>query len=142
MLDTKQKGNLTELQCITSFYELGYAVSIPYGDCERYDFIADIDGKLIKIQVKTSRVIDEEGTIKFSCRSTRSNASGCYNRQYTADEVDCFATYHNGICYLVPIEECSSEKKLRFLPPKNNQKVGINYAKDYELKSQLSKIKG
>ena len=30
ILDTKQKGNLTELQCITACYELGYNVSIPY----------------------------------------------------------------------------------------------------------------
>lgn len=29
MLETKQKGNLTELQCIAAFYELGYSVSIP-----------------------------------------------------------------------------------------------------------------
>ena len=57
-LTSKQKGNLTELQCITAFYENGYAVSIPYGENSRYDFIADIYGKLIRIQVKTSSIKD------------------------------------------------------------------------------------
>ena len=106
MLDTKQKGNLNELQCITAFYELGYSVSIPYGDCDRYDFIVDINNKLYRVQAKSARLIDENGTIVFSCRSSRSNASGCYKRQYTADEIDFFATYWQGKCYLVPVEEC------------------------------------
>ena len=57
-LSSKQKGNLTELQSITAFYKLGYQVSIPYGENSRYDFIADINGKLIKVQCKTSREID------------------------------------------------------------------------------------
>ena len=41
-MNTKYLGNLTELQCITRFYELGYPVSIPYGDSEKYDMIIDI----------------------------------------------------------------------------------------------------
>ena len=40
-MSTKYLGNLTELQCITRFYELGYPVSIPYGDSEKYDMIVD-----------------------------------------------------------------------------------------------------
>ncbi len=93
LLSSKQKGNLTELQCITSFYELGYTVSIPYGENSRYDFIADIHGKLIKVQVKTSSEKDEGKTFEFSCRSTRVNAQGNISRQYTADEIDYFCTY-------------------------------------------------
>jgi len=31
-LTTKQKGNITELQCITAFYQHGCQVSIPFGD--------------------------------------------------------------------------------------------------------------
>ena len=44
MLNKKQIGNLTELKCISAFYELGYSISIPYGENNRYDFIADIGG--------------------------------------------------------------------------------------------------
>lgn len=141
LLSPKQKGNLTELQCITSFYELGYTVSIPYGENSRYDFIADIHGKLIKVQVKTSSEQDEGKTFEFSCRSTRVNARGSISRQYTADEIDYFCTYFKNQCYLIPISECSRSKKLRLEAPISNQKVGINMAKDYELITQLNKLK-
>ena len=139
-LSSKQKGNLTELQCITAFYELGYQVSIPYGENSRYDFIADINGKLIKVQVKTSSKKDDGKSFEFSCRSTRVNAQGSLSRTYTAEEIDYFCTYFNGKCYLIPISECSRSKKLRLEPPANNRKVGINMAIDYELLSQLNKI--
>ena len=139
-MTVKQKGNLTELQCITAFYNLGYSVSIPYGENSRYDFIADINGKLIKVQVKTSRLMDDGDTIQFSCRSVRQTLTGCRYKHYTSDDIDFFATYHNGQCYLVPVGECGSEKRLRFGAPKNNQGLGINYATDYALPLQLQKI--
>lgn len=141
MLDPKQVGNLTELQCITSFYELGYKVSLPYGENSRYDFIADIDGILIRVQVKTCRVKDDGSVISFPCRSTRVNSTKCVHRRYSKDEIDYFCTYYNNQCYLIPVEECCEEKKLRFSAPKNNQGKRINYAKDYELLPQVHKLK-
>ena len=140
ILSPKQKGNLTELECITAVYKLGYQCSIPYGENSRYDFIADINGKLIRVQCKTSRKI-EEGVIEFACRSSRSNTQSNIQRRYTTDEIDYFCTYWDNQCYLVPVNECSATKKLRFIPPKNGQKVGITYAKDYEIQGQLEKLK-
>ena len=52
MLNSKQKGNITELECMLAFVKLGYNVLTPYGDCERYDFVVDIKGNFYKIQVK------------------------------------------------------------------------------------------
>ena len=62
--------------------------------------------------------------------------------RYTSDEIDYFATYFNNICYLIPVNECSTEKVLRFVPPKNGQVKGITFATDYELEKQINKIKG
>lgn len=142
MLETKQKGIVTELECITAFNQLGYHVSIPYGENSRYDFIADIDGVLIRVQAKTSSPIDDDcHAIQFSCRSSRINSKGTVNTRYTKDEIDYFCTYYNGMCYLVPVEETSVSKTLRFTRPKSSQDIKINYAKDYELESQINKIK-
>ena len=138
-LQSKQKGNLTELQCITAFYELGYQVSIPYGENSRYDFIADIEGNLIRVQVKTSRVRKENEAIVFACRSTNVNTKGTNYHRYTKEQIDYFATFWNGKCYLVPVEECSVEKVLRFCYPLNGQKKGITLAEDYELKKVLNR---
>ena len=139
-LTSKQKGNLIELQCLAAFAEQGCGVSIPYGDNSKYDFIADVNGKLLKIQVKTSSLKDD-GAIKFSCRTTHVNCSGVKNERYSAGEIDFFATYWNNQCYLIPMAECSVEKTLRFTPPKSGQLKGINFAEDYLLANQLQKIR-
>lgn len=138
-LTSKQKGNLTELQCLTAFISEGCGVSIPYGDNSKYDFIADVNGKLLKIQVKTSS-LKNDGAIKFSCRTTHVNCAGVKNERYSADEIDFFATYWDNQCYLIPVAECSVEKTLRFIPPKSGQLKGISFAKDYLLANQLQKI--
>lgn len=139
-LTSKQKGNLTELQCLAAFMEQGCGVSVPYGDNSKYDFIADVNGKLLKIQVKTSSLKDE-GAIKFSCRSTHVNSSEVKNERYSSDDIDFFATYWGDKCYLIPIAESPASKTLRFVAPQNGQIKGVSFAKDYELERQLQKVK-
>ena len=67
-------------------------VSIPFGDNSKYDFIADVDGQLLKIQVKTASLKDENA-IKFSCRSTHVNCTGVKNVRYNENEIDYFPPY-------------------------------------------------
>ena len=140
-MDTKLIGNITELEVLTYVTKLGYQVSIPFGDRERYDQIWDIDGTLIRVQVKTSHLIDEDDTaIKFSCRSSQRRDGKCVNTRYRKDEIDYFATMWNEQCYLIPVEETSIEKTLRFDPPKNGQTKGITFARDYKVEEVLKGI--
>ncbi len=142
-LDAKKKGNLTEMQCMSAFMSQNCGVSIPFGDNSKYDFIADVDGCLLKIQVKTASVSKkDENAIRFSCRSTHLNCKGVQNVRYTKDDIDYFATHFNGQCYLVPVVECSVEKVLRFKSPKSGQQKGITYAVEYTLEKQLSILRG
>ena len=131
MLDTKIKGNTTEMECMLAFMKLGYQVSIPFGEDSRYDFIADINDKLYKIQCKTSSEIVEDDivlAIKFkTVRQSGSKATNWTRTKYEENEIDYFATSYKGKCYLVPLKECSNEKTLRIIPPKNNQVKGINF---------------
>ena len=142
-LTAKQKGNLTELQCLTAFYQEGCHVSLPYGENSRYDMIVDVQGKLIRVQVKTSSLKNNSNdAITFSCRSSHVNSTGVKNIKYTDEEIDYFATFWEGQCYLIPVSECSTEKILRFSPPRNGQIKGISFASDYTLQKQLNKILG
>lgn len=136
----KQIGNLTELQCIAAFYKLGYTVSIPYGENNRYDFIADINTKLIRVQVKSSKTRDGGKSYIFSCRSSRTNGKSSINIKYSKFEIDYFATFINNNCYLAPVEECSSSKTLRFDRCDNNQQSCINFHENYLLETQLNLI--
>ena len=139
-MDSKQIGNITELEVLTYITKLGDQVSIPFGDRERYDQIWDIKGKLLKIQVKTSRLSEDSSYIIFACRSNTKIQGKIKHSRYTKDEIDYFATFWNGRCYLVPVEETSTEKRLRFEPPKNGQTKGITFAKDYLVEEVLKQL--
>lgn len=137
IMNTNQKGKLTELNILTYIIKLGYSVSIPFGDKDRYDQIWDINGKLIRVQVKTASPIDEEASgIQFSGRSISNGKS----HLYTENDIDYFATYWNEKVYLIPVNECSHSKKLRFFNNKSHQVNGINWAKDYEVEEVLKKL--
>lgn len=139
-MDTKFIGNITELEVLTYVTKLGYQVSIPFGDRERYDQIWDISGKLIRVQVKTSHLIDDGSAISFSCRSSQRRDGKCIHTRYTKNEIDYFATIWDHQCYLIPVEETSIEKILRFKPPKNGQIKGITFAKDYRVEEVLKVV--
>jgi len=137
-MNTKQIGDIAELEVLTYMTKLGYQISIPFGDNERYDQIWDINGYLLKIQIKAA-YSDNDETIIISGRSNTRVNGKTKHKHYTKNEIDYFATYWDGKCYLIPVEECNSSKKLRLVPPKNNQTKGINFAEDYEVEKVLAK---
>lgn len=135
MIDTKIKGNTTEMECMLEFMKKGCQVSIPFGEDCRYDFIVDVNGKLLRIQCKTcSENIDDNGIVSSihfrTVRQSGSNAKISTRTKYTKEEIDYFATSFLGKCYLVPVEQCSNEKTLRIIPPKNGQVKGITWLKN------------
>lgn len=139
-MDNKHKGNVTELETMLAFMRLGYNVLIPYGDCERYDFVVDVDGKFIRVQSKTSHSTDGGASFTFSGRSSNRKDGKIVHHQYTANEIDYFVTIFNGKCYLIPVKECGTDKKLRILPTKNGQIKGITWAKNYELEEIVKMV--
>jgi hypothetical protein len=145
MIDTKIKGNVTEMESMLAFMKLGYNVSIPFGEDSRYDFVVDINDKLYKIQCKTcSEIVDENNqilAIKFkTVRQSGSKATNWTRTKYEENEIDYFATSYQGKCYLVPLKECSNEKILRIVPPKNGQIKGISFLEKYELNEVLKTL--
>ena len=134
-MNTKRTGDITELQCITYLFELGFEISIPYGENSRYDFIIDNGKDLLKIQCKTCQVF--ESYISIPCRSIRSNRTRNRVVKYNKQEIDYFATYYNNKCYIISVEENLNVKTLRFKEPKNNQMQNISYLADYEAEKVL-----
>ena len=145
MIESKILGNATEMECMLECMKLGIQVSIPFGEDSRYDFIMDINGKLYRIQSKhCSEVVDSNGNIvaiKFkSVRQSGSNAKSCSRTKYTKNEIDYFSTAYKGKCYLVPVEQCSIEKILRIVPPKNGQSTGVSFLKNFELSEVIKTL--
>lgn len=133
-------GEITEQQVAIEFLKLGYQVSKPLVQNSRYDFIVDINDKLYKIQVKTCSY-KEESYLEFATSTSHTNTKGTINKTYTENEVDFFATYYNGQCYLIPFNVCGNRnQRLRLVPTKNGQTKGITFAKDYLLQDIVKRI--
>ena len=141
MDNPNNKGKVTESLVLSYILNLGHSVSIPFGDKDRYDQIWDINGKLLRIQVKTARLNEKEKnptqnvSIRFSCKSTINGK----RHKYNSTEIDYFATYWDNQVYLIPVAECSFEKVLRFTSSQPNQS-SICWAKDYTVEEVLKRL--
>jgi hypothetical protein len=51
-LSTKRRGELAELAFLHKATALGFRLSKPYGDSDRYDFITDSGNRLYRVQIK------------------------------------------------------------------------------------------
>ena len=108
--------------------EDGWRVLHPIGENNRYDLVAERDGKFIRIQVKY--VTPKKGVLDVNCRSSN-NWSVLH---YSAKEIDVIAAYNAQTrdIYYIPVSKINrSLIKLRIFPTKNNQKININSAEKF-----------
>ena len=72
--------------------------------------------------------------------------SGLIHRRYEPDEIDAVAGYcaETGRCYLLPHEMSvrRAAVQLRLAPCLNNQRVGVHWARDYEFRATIEKLRG
>jgi PD-(D/E)XK endonuclease len=140
MLTTDQKGAIAELAIARHAAELGIGVWSAY-TVERYDLIFDLRPQLIRVQCKwASRY---EDVVLVRCYSNRRNREGLLRRLYSPDDVDAFAAYCADVdqCYFLPLDIFAGRAviQLRLRPAKNNQRVGVNWAKDFEFAATLGR---
>lgn len=140
MLSSHFIGEITEQQVVLEFLKLGILISKPLVQSSRYDFIADIKNQLYKIQVKTG-TFKENAYLEFATSTSHTNTKGTLNISYTPDDVNFFATMHEGQCYLIPFELCGKRhQRIRFVPTKNGQTKGILFAKDFKLEDIIKTL--
>lgn len=138
---TTQTGLLTELQCQQDFSRCGILLSQPIINDSRYDFLADIDGKIYKIQCKTARPTNEKkDAISFS--SSNINGNHSKKKDYRG-QIDFFYTSYKEQGYLIPVEDAGvTHKTLRLVANRKMDKEKVSWAKDYEIENVLvSKLK-
>ena len=137
---TLLQGRITELKCELWFLEHGYLVSIPDVPFQ-YDMLVDVNGHILKIQVKTCKLETDGSGIVFNTSSVTHNQTGYTQRIYNEKDVDYFMTYYDNNCYLIPFRNCGTRgKKLRLIPTKNNQTVGIDFASDFLAEKILEEV--
>ena len=134
-MNSKAKGNLSEIKIISRLIELGYIVSLPFGDNARYDLIFDDGEKLNRVQVKTARLKPkEEGKIIFATTSSQGHRGK--GKQNYKNDVEYFGVYLRELdqTYLIPIEDAtSSDMTLRLKGFNFRSEYNAKYADDYIL---------
>ena len=140
MLTTNQKGFIAESAIAFEAAKLGIGVYRPFTD-ERYDFIFDVRSRLLRVQCKWASTRGD--VVVVPLYSSRRTAQGLRRMCYSPEQVDAFAAYspETERCYFAEMSEIGNLQVLylRLRPTKNNQAVGIRWAKDYELAATIGR---
>lgn len=122
----KQRGESVEAIVLARILRLGYSVSLPFGNNQRYDMIVDDGQKLTRSQCKTGRLRD--GTVVFNAYST----SGGGPKKRYVDGIDEFLVYcfETDGYYRIPLSEVTTNEVRLRVDPTSNSKV--RWAKDYQ----------
>lgn len=101
--NTKAQGNIGLGEAIAYFLRQGVTVSVPINDSQDYDLVADIDGLLSKIQVKTTRSKSPYGIYTISLRNTGGSSGTVNSRVCESTDIDyVFCLTELGTKYLIP----------------------------------------
>jgi hypothetical protein len=134
MLTTNQKGAVAEAAITYEATRLGWGVLRPLAD-ERYDLILDLRPRLLRVQCKWA--LYKDGVVEIRTGASRRGRGGFIRTTYAREEVDAIAAYCAELerCYVLPIEMAAGHSSflLRLSPAKNNQRLRVNWAADYEL---------
>ncbi len=139
MLTPDQKGTIAETAIIAQAVRLGIDVYRPVNDGLRWDLLFGSDTKFLRVQCKWAAW--REGVVKVTLRSCRRTRHGFERRPYSRQDVDLVAAHCalTDSTYLIPpdIFDGRPEIWLRLAPTKNNQRLGVNWARDFEFGARL-----
>jgi hypothetical protein len=114
-LNRMQQGDLGEARAQYELCRLGYYVSRPVHVHLPYDFIAEKDGILYRVQVKTSGMVQRESTQTYSVGITTTGGNRLINtrKRFDPDRVELlFIMAADDRCWLIPVSEISSRTNI------------------------------
>jgi len=117
---TKGQGNVGIAAAIFYFTKQGCTVSLPLNDAQEYDLVVEIDGKLNKVQVKTTRYTTKHGIYQVCLASSGGSKREIYHRVSDSACDILFIVCENNLQYLIPREFFITKRK------------SINLGKDVE----------
>jgi hypothetical protein len=136
--DTGQtRGEASELGVALDLIDNGCRVSQTFGHSHPYDLIADIDGCLVKIQVKTANTRD--GANQHFIRLSDPD-------KYDAQNVDIFAGYaiSEQEVFYIPYPEMGKRSSVTFTPldkmGSDANRDRANHISEYTFEAALSRI--
>lgn len=109
----KDQGNIGLAKAIYDLQLLGYRISIPITENQKYDLICDKDNKLYRVQIKTTRCKTIKGTYKVNLRTLGGNKSfHTAIKRKLGDYELLYALTDDNVSYLIPDEVIKAENAL------------------------------
>lgn len=129
---TKNKGDLGVRCAQVDLARRGYAVLLPLTEHAPFDLVTYKDGRFFRVQVKYRAAKD--GFVAVQMGNVWADRHGVHLVPIARSSIDLICVYcpDTDRCYHVDPHTCLSWIRLRTAPPRNNQKKGIQWAKDYE----------
>ncbi len=105
--NSRKQGDIGLGNAIAYFASRGWTVCIPLTDNQHYDLIVDDGNKLNRIQVKTSKCINENKTYDVELRTMGGNRSGIGKTTlFDPKKLEyVFVLTNNGNRYLIPAKK-------------------------------------
>ena len=105
-MDTKLKGDIAEQAVILLALKQGWGVLKPVGDRLPYDMVFDINGKFIKIQVKSAWFDESRQNYVVDNRRTKTNRRVILREKYNETDFDFTIIYLEEIhiFYIMPVD--------------------------------------
>jgi len=93
---------------------MGYTVCLPLTDSQDYDLVVDIDGRLSRVQVKTTRQVGPKGKYRVDLRTQGGNQSWSgVSKRFDSTKVEyLFVLLDNGETYCIPSSEMDNESRI------------------------------
>ena len=105
-MDTKLKGDVAEQAAVFGALKRGWGVLDPVGDRLPYDLVFDVDGAVVKIQVKYAWLDKRTGNYVADNRRTKTNRRQMVREAYKASDFDFALMYIEDfdVFYVFPSE--------------------------------------
>ncbi|MBI3591132.1 MAG: endonuclease [Candidatus Melainabacteria bacterium] len=109
-MDTKLKADIAESSAITALLKRGLNVLKPVGDRLPYDLAVDINGNLIKLQVKSAW--SRNGVYIVDSRRTKTNRHLMLRQRYSNKDFDFALLYIEDLdlFFIMPVNVFNSYK--------------------------------
>ncbi len=92
-MDTKLKGDLAEQAAILHALKHGFGVLKPVGDRHPYDLVFDVNGCLVRVQVKHAWLDQPTGNYVVDNRRTKTNRREMKREAYQIHDFDFALAY-------------------------------------------------
>ena len=135
------QGNMGLSKAIDYFTSHQIPIAIPMNDTQKYDLIADFDGKLQRISVKTSRQLTENGTYNVNLRNTGGSSGNFKTRPFDKNTCDyIFILTGADKIYLIPTNIIEATNSITVGKKYNEYEVHIKLLSEYA--RELKKVEG